>query len=636
MSSLTARYCSRLRFGRQDLSYLDAAVQREWLVTDGVGGYAMGTMPGLRTRRYHGLLVVATRPPGGRMVGLAALDPTLVIGERRERLGVHEWAGGVVDPPGHVHLESFRLDAGVPVWRWSLGDVALERSIAMVRGRPAVAIVHRLLRSPVAVRLELSALCTWRDAEAERLAGPEPAVEPAADGFVFERAYRVAGDGFVGAGEWYRGARWREEAARGLADREDLWHAGTFVAELTPGQVHEVVAWAGELDAPPTPATGAVAAARVRAREVAARCLPADDVDRLLSSSAAQFVVAGPTVVAGYPWFGDWSRDTLTSYEGLLLETGREEEGRALLLRLAETLSEGMLPNTADTGAIEYDTADATLWLPHAVARHVQRTGDRDLAAALAPALARVVDAHLQGTRHGIRVDADGLVTQGADGLALTWMDARVAGRPVTRRAGKAVEINALWVEGLAQMAWLADAAGVDGSRYRALRDRATASFRARFLRTGRCLDVVDGPAGDDASLRPNQLLAVSLPLAPLAERSVVESCAPLLTPLGLRTLPPGDPAYRGRHRGDPAARDGAYHQGTVWPWLIGPYVEAATRCGLPVAGLLDGLEAHLAEWGLGSVSETADGDAPYGATGCPFQAWSVAELLRARRLIRR
>jgi predicted glycogen debranching enzyme len=625
-----------LTFGRQDLAGLDGAAGREWLATDGLGGFAMGTMPGLRTRRYHGLLVVATQPPGVRRLGLAALDPTLVIGERRIRLAVHEWAGGTVDPDGYVHLESFRIDEGVPVWRWSLGDVVLERRLAMAYGSPAVAVVHRLLRAPAPVRLELSALCTWRDVHGERFAGPEPAVGSTVDGFVFEDAYRVAGEGFQAGGGWYRGARCREEAARGLNDVEDLWHAGDFAVELVAGAEHGVVAWAGDLGAPPPPAASVVETARARHCAVVRRSEPDDDVDRLLAHAADQLIVAGPDVVAGYPWFGAWSRDTMTSYEGLLLETRREDEGRALLLRSAETLSEGMLANTADTGATEYNTADATLWFLHAAGRHVQRTADRDLAASLVPALAGIVDHHLRGTRYGIRVDgADGLLTQGADGCALTWMDARVNGQPVTRRAGKAVELNALWINGLAVIAWLSDMVGVDASRYLSLRDLAASSFRQRFLRDGRCLDVVAGPNGDDASLRPNQLLAVSLPFAPLAERGVVDSCGPLVTSLGLRSLAPDAPGYRGRHRGGPAERDAAYHQGTVWPWLIGPYVDAARRCGLPVAGLLDGLELHLADWGLGSISETVDGDPPHGATGCPFQAWSVAEVLRARRVTR-
>lgn len=388
-----------LSYGRQDLARLDGAVQREWLVSDGLGGFAMGSTAGLATRRYHGLLVVSRRPPGGnRMMSLVALDPTLVLGERRTQLAVHEWTSGAIDPCGHIHLESFRLKDGVPSWRWSLGDVLLERQVAMLHGRPAVAVLHRLLRAPLPVRLELSTLCTWRDVHGERQAGTEPTVDMTADGFIFEGAYRVAGSGFVAGGGWYVGSRWRVGAARGLPDHEDLWHAGEFVAELEVGGTHEVVAWADDLEHPPPPGAEVVAAAERRYQMVVSRSLPSDDVDRHLAHAADQFI-CGPAVLAGYPWFGEWSRDTMISYEGLLLATGRAEEGRALLLRAAETLSEGMLANTADTGAVEYNTADATLWFVHAVGRHVQRTGDRDLAAQLLPALAGVIDDHLRGTR---------------------------------------------------------------------------------------------------------------------------------------------------------------------------------------------------------------------------------------------
>ena len=381
-----------------------------------------------------------------------------------------------------------------------------------------------------------------------------------------------------------------------------------------------------------------------------------------------QLVVAGPTVVAGYPWFGDWSRDTFTSYEGLLLETGRIDEGRMLLERAAASISEGMLANTADIGGTEYNTVVGTLWFLHAIDRHVARTGDVDLAATLAPALRAIVKHHLAGARFGIRVDDDGLLTWGVPGFsplghpraaprepsdpeglfrsALTWMDARVDGVPVTGRHGKPVEVNALWVNGLAAIAGLLGRAGADASEVEALLDTARASFSRRFPRPDGVglFDVVDIPAdaapagsgGNDASLRPNQLLAVSLPHAPLdpaspAARAAVAACGPLLTSLGLRSLTPGSPGCTGRHRGGPE-RDRAYHQGTVWPWLVGPCVDAAARVGVDTDGALAGLEAHLAEWGLGSVSETADGDPPHAATGCPFQAWSVAEVLRARR----
>jgi predicted glycogen debranching enzyme len=369
------------------------------------------------------------------------------------------------------------------------------------------------------------------------------------------------------------------------------------------------------------------------------RARPADDEERMLTLAADQFVVttpSGPTVVAGYPWFGDWSRDTMTSYEGLFLRTNRWDEGRTLLLRAADGLSEGMLANTADAGGLEYNTVDAAMWFFHAVGRHIAVTDDLDLAATLVPALRQIIDHHQAGTRFGIRVDADGLVTQGAEGWALTWMDARVDGVPITPRTGKPVEVNALWVNGLRTTAALLrrlgdDTAADDLGR---LADTARTAFRARFATDDGLLDVVDP---HDASVRPNQLLAASLPLGPADDAAtaaaIVRACAPLVTSLGMRSLSPLDPRFIGSHRGDSGARDRAYHQGTVWPWVIGPYADACRRAGVSLVGVFDGLDAHLREWGLGSVSETADGDAPFAATGCPFQAWSVAEVLRAKRV---
>lgn len=630
-----------IALGPQACGSLDESAGREWLVADGLGGYATGTVAGLRTRRYHGLLVPATGGPSARMLGLAALDPVLVVGDARYRLATDEWASGAVDPGGHELLVSFTLDRGVPRWRWQVGDVVLERVVAMAHGRCAVGVVHRLVRADRPVRLELTPLCTWRNAHGERLAAGDPELEIVADGFVFEGAYRVAGQGWQPGGEWYRGVRAREEAARGLADREDLWAAGTFSAELRSGEAHQVTAAATPCDGVLPEAVAIVSGAERRAAALVRQAGVADGLDAQLVVAADQFVIDhdGPTAVAGYPWFGEWSRDLMTSYEGLFLTTGRAEEGREALRRAAATVSEGMLANTADTGTLEYNTADGTLWFVHALGRHVTVTGDEDLGAELAPALEEIVARHLEGTRFGIGADADGLLRQGQEGLALTWMDARVDGVPVTPRVGKPVEVNALWIQALGIAERLARS-----DRWRATRDTALASFLDRFVRPdGRGLvDVVDGPAGDDPSLRPNQLLAVSLPGGPLAggrgdpridgaAGAAVEACRPLLTPLGLRSLSPDDPAYRPFHRGGPAERDEAYHQGTVWPWLIGPYVDAASRVGVSTGRLLDGLTLHVGEWGLGSVSETADGAAPHAATGCPFQAWSVAELLRVR-----
>ncbi len=616
-------------FGPQVCGDLDAGATREWVVPDGLGGYAMGTVSGLRTRRYHALLVVSSGP--SRHVGLVALDPVVTLPSGvTVRLGAHGWATGAVAPDGYRFLETFELVDGLPRWRWRIGDVVVSRELAMIRGSPSVGVVHRLVSGAATVTLE--ALCTWRDAHGSRGAGGgDLRMVATADGVVIDGAYRLAGPGWRPAGEWYRAVFTRDEAERGLTAVEDLWYAGSFAA----ADVLEVSAWAGDLAVRPPPASEVVAAAHRRARAVLATAKPSDGTGAALALAADAFVVSGqsgPDVVAGYPWFGAWSRDTMTSYEGLFLSTGRFAEGGDLLRAYAATLSEGMLANTADTGRTEYNTVDATLWFLHAVERHVAVTGDLDLAASLMPALDAIVAAHLAGTRYGIRVDADGLITQGASGYALTWMDARVDGVAITPRTGKPVEINALWVSGLAGLGSLRTRLGLDDRGVTALHGRAKASFLRRFpARTGWLHDVVDGPAGDDVSLRPNQLLAWSLPRAPMSSPVPAAVGAHLLTPLGLRSLSPADPAYRGRHRGAPAERDAAYHQGTVWPWLIGPYADAVPAVS---ASLLAGIDAHLAEYGVGSVSETADGEAPHRATGCPFQAWSVAEVLRVHRKI--
>jgi predicted glycogen debranching enzyme len=617
-------------FGRQVCGALDQGSSREWLVTDGLGGFAMGTVAGLRTRRYHGLLVSAANPPISRHLGLAALDPVLVIGDRRIELATHQWASGVVSPRGFEHLATFGVDHGVPRWQWSVGPVVLSAEVAMAYGENVVGITYRLLAGGSApVRLEVGALCTWRDVHGERWAGESPAMVQTGDGFIFENAYRVHGPGFEPDGQWYLGVHHREEAARGLNPNEDLWCAGRFAATLQAGDALNIEAWTGDLQAAPSSAATIVVRAHQRFAEVTATAGARTSTEATLANAADQFIVAGatgPTVVAGYPWFGDWSRDTMISYEGLFLETGRIAHGRDLLLAAAKTGSEGMLANTADAGGIEYNTVDGTLWFLHAIGRHIERNADPKFCRSMKPVVQSIIDCHVAGTRFGIGVDTDGLIREGADGLALTWMDARVDGAPVTRRAGKPVEVNALWIRGLQVAAQL----GLQVAELSAL---ASASFAARFVRAdGSLFDVVDGPDGDDATVRPNQLVASALGLVPAGP--VLDAVAPLITSLGLRSLSPTDGRYVGRHRGGPAERDHAYHQGTVWPWLIGPLVDSMIRAGRPTAGLLDGLIEHLSEWGLGSVSETADGDLPHGATGCPFQAWSVAELFRSVRAL--
>jgi predicted glycogen debranching enzyme len=634
-------------FGPEVCGSLDQGGQREWLVPDGRGGYAMGTVSGLRTRRYHGLLVVAGDIPAHRMMGLASLDVVLTRpGGASVGLATHEWASGALSPRGHTLLERCTINDGLPSWRWRVGDVVLERTVAARPGAGGVAVVHTLLAGH-GVRVTVEPLCTWRDVHGERHADSGLRAERTADGVVVGDAYRVAGPGFEFDPQWYLGAYHREEAARGLNATEDLLRVGRFDQHLDAGESLEILAWAGEVATPPPPAREVIQTARARAGRLTAAA--PDETGGTLALAADAFIVrtaTGVDVVAGYPWFGAWSRDTMIAYEGLFLTTGRADEGRELLRSYARTLSGGMLANTADTGQVEHNTADATLWFLHAVDRHVRATGDDDLAAELVGPLDQVVTSHLAGCRYGIVVDpADGLLTQGAPGYALTWMDAVIHGVPVTPRVGKAVELNALWINGLAAVGALRERVGRDRGDLDALRANAIASFVARFPSPrGWLHDVVDGPDGVDASLRPNQLFAFGLPYAPLrgfdaggvlTAGGVLAAGEALLSPLGPRSLAPRDPGYRGTHRGGPAERDTAYHQGTVWPWLTGPYVDAAKAVGVDTPGVLDGLLGHLAEWGVGSISETADGDAPHRATGCPFQAWSVAEVLRVYRGLR-
>lgn len=613
----------------------------------------MGTLSGLRTRRYHGLLTVAASHPGDRRVALVSLDPAIEINGTRHLLGTQEWTSGAISPAGHLLLESFTLDTGLPIWRWRIGETVLERRLAMVRGRPAVGVTHRLLAGPP-VTLTVAAVGTWRDAHGERYAtGPELKMQPVADGVIVDGAYRLAGPGFKADGTWYVGAHLREEAARGLTSDEDLWSIGSFTAMLEPGQTLEVTAWADDPDTPPPAATEIIEAAATRNRAIIIASGAGDDVDAQLTLAADAFVLcgvaeapgatSGPDVVAGYPWFGAWSRDTMISYEGLFLTARRADAGREVLRRHAATLSRGMLANAAGAAGepVDYHSIDAPLWFIDAVGRHVAATGDTDLAAELLPALRSVIDAYSSGTRYGIGLTGGGLIAGGAPDTSLTWMDARVDGVPVTSRWGSPVEINALWINALGTIDVLSAQVAGPGraavDSYDDRRNRAIEAFAAAYAprpgaAPGSLPDVVR-PGEVDLEIRPNQVLAYALPLGPLHGHPVPPIIgSELLTPLGLRTLAPSERAYRGDHAGGPAERDRAYHQGTVWPWLLGPYVQARLAAGQPVRGLLDGIAGHLGEYGIGSISETLSGDAPHRGTGCPFQAWSVAQVWTAYR----
>ncbi len=613
----------------------------EWLEADGLGGFASGTVDGIRTRRYHALLLAAAEPPAGRVVLVNGVEAWVDTPAGAFALTSHRYAPDVVWPDGAERLESFTDDPW-PRWTFRLADgTHVAQEVIVQPGTPAVAIAWRLPEPTPGVRLRVRPLLSGRDYHALHHENPTFRFDAAvAAGRVVWRPYdgipavvAQTSGAYVHEPEWYRQFLYTEERARGLDAVEDLASPGTFHFDLSAGEawvVFGTTVEAVDLDA-------LRAAERTRRRRFATR----------LHRAADSYVVrrgAGKTLVAGYPWFTDWGRDTFIALRGLCLATGRLEDARQILLAWAGMVSDGMLPNRfPDRGAEpEFNSVDASLWFVIAVHELLAR-GARVAAAdrrVLRGAVEAVLDGYRAGTRHGIRMDADGLLAAGEPGVQLTWMDARVGEHVITPRIGKPVEVQALWINALRIASEFAP-------RWTGVAARAAAAFEVRFWHDagGHLHDVVDvdhRPGAVDSTFRPNQILAVGgLPFPLLdgerARRVVTEVERRLWTPLGLRTLPADAPGYQGRYQGGVAERDGAYHQGTAWPWLLGPFVEARVRVlgAAPealrearrrfLAPLLD----HLDRAGLGHVSEIADGDAPHTPRGCPFQAWSVGEALR-------
>ena len=628
---------------------------REWLVTNGIGGYAFGTLAGVATRSYHGLLVAALTPPVGRTVLVGGLEEWATAPTTgRVALHASETADGRIEGDRHGRLVSMALEGQRPMLRYDLGGVVLEKRIWMAYGVNTTYIRYSLRAGGAPVELELAPLTTVRD---------HHSMARASDGIPAGPLRILAPGGEASrAGRWVRDRRHREETARGQADVSDLWAPMSIRATVTADRPFTLILTA-EPGEPVDPDVALAAAADREASLIqAANAARASPFVQRLVLAADQFIVTrdipapggverGRSIIAGYPWFNDWGRDTMIALPGLCLATGRHEEAATILRSFARFVRDGLLPNDFPDRAEDvpaYHTIDASLWYPVAVRAHAIATGSDALLDELLPTLRAILDAHIAGTRFGIGMDpADGLLRGGAEGVQLTWMDARVDGWVVTPRRGKPVEIQALWVNALRIVGGRlvaqggADADRAAGVRYLAIADRAETSFRARFWDQGRghLLDVVDGPDGDDPSLRPNQLLAISLP-HPLidgqaARRVVATVRDQLAVPLGLRSLAPSDPAYRPHYQGDRRFRDAGYHQGTVWTWLVGAYAEATARVtGDPEAGLaiLRPFERHLSEGGLGSISEILEPDPPFEPRGCPFQAWGVAEVLRAWR----
>ncbi len=648
--------------GREVCGNLEAALECEWLVTNGIGGYASGTVAGANTRRYHGLLVAALDPPRGRTLMLARVEEELVLGDQTFYLATNEYHDGTIYPLGYLHLQECRLVDGIPTFTFAVPGVTLTRTVWMEDGQNTTYLRYALSEASRSVTLRVSLFTTYRDHHAGTIGVPdwEFAVSQQDRGVEIiarEGAHplRVAASrgSFIQTGVWYWRYLHRRERERGLDYLEDLYTPGLLVTDLQPGETVTLLASAEPWEALTTDFADAFERRQMRQRRLWSGSPLAHQSEALhdLVVAADQFVVrvldegqgTAPSVgiIAGYHWFEEWGRDALISLPGLLLVTGRYAEARALLQRYARLVDHGMLPvRLPDAGTpAQYESIDASLWYFQALHHYLRTTGDDDLLTAVYPTLVEIVRTYQDEARFGIAVDDDGLLAGGFPGLALTWMDARVDGWVVTPRRGKPVEVNALWYNAARLLGDWSDRLGKPSDHFHAAADRARQSFNERFWypEGGYLYDVVDGEAGDDPTLRPNQLLAIGLAYPTLDRRrweTVLERVEErLLTPRGLRTLDPAAPGYCGHYGGDQRTRDGAYHQGTVWPWLTGAYVDAALRSGRHADSLrafLTGIIATLREGGLGTIGEIFDGDAPYQGNGCIAQAWSVAEILRA------
>jgi predicted glycogen debranching enzyme len=652
--------------------------RREWLVTNGLGGFASGTVAGVVTRRYHGLLVAALPVPLGRTVMLNhLLERVRLPGGDVRWLGDEDEVAGPNAADRSEHLVAFHLERGLPVWTYRVGPCTIEKRVLMPYGQNTVHVSYRLLEGDRTVRLTLRPSVHFRSYETPVDAAPPPEYRVTAAG----SKYEVAADGLpslrlavhgrkVGLMLNERGASrvpYEIEESRGYASVGALWSPGYLRADLAPGEPVTLVASTESWDtmAAVSPAAAQDAEDRRRSRLLAMAGHPTDREAELVLA-ADQFIItpAGRgeesararaegddvrTVIAGYHWFTDWGRDTMISLEGLTLCTGRYREAGYILRTFGHYVRDGLIPNMFPDGSREglYHTADATLWFFHAVDRYLRATSDMETARVLFPAFVDIVTRHLEGTRFGIGVDPeDGLLRQGEAGYQLTWMDAKVDDWVVTPRRGKAVEINALWYNALRLLdAWARELELDPGIDLAAQAARVHASFNERFWFAdgGYLFDVVDGEEGDDPACRPNQVFAVSLdhPVLDASRwRQVLDVVRErLLTPVGLRSLAPGHPDYKPQYYGDLRARDAAYHQGTVWGWLIGPFVDAWLKVqpedARGAAALLDGFDAHLNDGAVGSISEIFDAEAPYTARGCVAQAWSVAEVLRSLQNVR-
>jgi predicted glycogen debranching enzyme len=654
-----------VNLGRSVCNRYETAAEFEWLVTNGIGGYAAGTVAGSLTRRYHGLLIGALEPPIQRTLLLSKLDETITYLGENLPLFVNHWASRVIEPAGHHHLDRFHLEGSVPVWTFGIRDAVLQKRVWMVPGENTTLIRYDNLRSSSPIHLSLETFINSRDHHETTRAGDLALdLSVVSDGFaakVVDQDLRffikAPGAQLTLDPVWSSGYYLAVEDYRGLDPLDDHLRGGTFVADIKSGAAFSVIASTAERA--DTDSARSYAVRRAHENKLLASAQTLNGVKagetwvQQLVLAADQFIVTrataedpeGRTVLAGYPWFSDWGRDTMISLPGLSLATGRPEIAARILATYARYVDQGMLPNRFpdDGEAPEYNTVDASLWYFEALRAYIDQTGDLKLLDSLYPTLQAIIAWHLDGSRHGIMVDPDdGLLQAGEPGVQLTWMDVKIGDWVVTPRTGKPVEINALWFNALTTMEAFSSQLGLNGKEYQEM----AAWVKQRFDRfwmeeAGYCYDVLDGPDGDDPSLRPNQLIAASLinsPLIRARRKSVVDLCArELYVPQGLRSLAAQEAAYTGAYGGDQAQRDAAYHQGTAWAWLLGPFLEAHWRVYQDKNSLLGYFQpilANLHSHGLGTLSEIFEGDPPYTPRGCFAQAWSVAEVLRIWSLV--
>ena len=667
-----------LKFGREVCSNLKIAESREWLVTNGIGGYASGTLPGVLTRRYHGLLVAALEPPVARTLLFTKLDEIIHYHGQLYELSTNRWADGTVAPQGYLNLESFHLEGTTPVWHFAFADGLLEKCIWMQPGENTTYIRYSYQRGSQPLTFFLKALVNYRDHHGQSYGKSLFSSDRFKEQGLEIKAFPDAASLYLFAIQedkknnfsweivctWYRNFTLAVEKYRGLEHIEDHLLAAKGQLILQPGDSLTVVASTEsnpQLDSQ-------VSRQQLRNRESKLLNLwhssqsphptpnnryPQHWSEQLVLA-ADQFIVARPltahpegqTIIAGYPWFTDWGRDTMISLPGLTISTGRYNIAKNILRTFAKYVDRGMLPNVfPDAGEIPaYNTVDATLWYFEAIRAYYDATEERALLAELFPLLAEIIHWHIQGTRYNIHMDDDGLLYAGESGVQLTWMDAQVGSWVVTPRIGKPIEVNALWYNALVCLEYFAGILGQSVSQYQKLAEKTRSHFHKFWYEAGGyCYDVIDSPQGDDPSFRPNQIFAVSLPSMNLsAERSLLRKSQPkmvvdkvgqnLLTSYGLRSLAPSHPDYIGVYGGNQLQRDSSYHQGTTWGWLIGHFLQAHLKVYQNpqlARSWLEPMANHLQDSCLGNISEIFDGDAPFISRGCFAQAWSVAEVLR-------